>query len=448
MLPNYKVLDQKIDFLSQEEVVSLQETRLRAQVKHCYENTLFWRRKFDALGLKPEEIKTLEDLPKIPFSTKEELQKDQEENPPFGSYTASHPSTWTRYFSTSGTTGRPVKRVFSKRDWEYICQRFARNPVLEPGEIAMVLGPSDSLTGPSAAVEALNYQGILVVKAGLYDTRTKIKLIQEMRPALVTGTASMLLYIADMADQMEIDLSRLGIRLVKSVGEPGAAIKGTREIIMRSWGAPVLDGYGNTELFPLGGSCLYSVSLHIANDFVITEVIAPGSGQVLGAGKRGELVYTNIIGDTQPLLRYRSGDIGEIANFGPCQCGSTATRIVRAIEGRADDMIWYKGMNLFPSAVEAVVRSFDELANEFEIVLDATGVVQTLTVRTEALENVPPKDYGQLGQRVQAELKDSLGISAQVEIIPEGSLPKTEQKGKRVRDNRPKEGEGARDEIR
>jgi phenylacetate-CoA ligase len=290
VLPNYKVLDRKLETLSFEETVKLQENRLKGQVSYCYERTLFWRKKFDAIGLRPEDIKTLEDLTKIPFCTKEDLQKDQEENPPFGSYTAIHSSTWARYFSTSGTTGRVVNRIYSKRDWEY-------------------------------------------------ETKNKVKMIMEMRPAFVAGTASMLLYVGEVAAQMEVDLSKAGVRIVASVGEPGAAIKGTRERIMKTWGAQISDGYGITELFPLGGSCLHSLSLHIANDFSVTEVVDPKTGKVLGPRQRGELVYTNIIGDTQPLLRYRSRDIGELAKFGACECGSTATRIVNGIEGRVDDMI-------------------------------------------------------------------------------------------------------------
>jgi len=439
MLPNYKVLDRKLETLSFGETVKLQENRLKAQVSYCYERTPFWRKKFDAIGLRPEDIKTLDDLTKIPFCTKEDLQKDQEENPPFGSYTASHPSTWVHYFSTSGTTGKAVKRIYSKRDWEYVCQRFARNPILAPGEIAIILGPSDGLVGPTASIDSFHYQGVMVIQAGLYDTKNKIKLINEMGPAFVAGTASMLLYIGEVAKQMGIDLSKAGVHIVASVGEPGGAIKGTRERIIKTWGAQIFDGYGITELFPLGGNCPFSTSLHIANDFAITEVVDPNTGKVLGPGQRGELVYTNIIGDTQPLLRYRSRDIGELARFGACECSSTATRIVNGIEGRVDDMIWFKGMNLFPSAVEAIVRGFPDLSNEFEIVLDAKGVVQTLTVRAEATLKVPKSEYEGLGRRLFEELKRGVNVNANVEILPEGTLKKTEYKGKRVRDNRPKE---------
>jgi len=229
--------------------------------------------------------------------------------------------------------------------------------------------------------------------------------------------------------------------MVASVGEPGGAIQATRERLLKGWGAKyVQDGYGITELFPLGDSCHGFPALHIANDFVITEVIDPETGKVLPPGHRGELVFTNIICETQPLLRYRTRDIGRVAEFGSCPaCGATSTRIVNGIEGRSDDMVWYKGINIFPTAVEAVVRSFDELSNEFEIVLDQKGTAQTLTIRAEVMPQVSPGDYGGLSQQLSNKLLEALeGIHAQVELLPEGTLPKTQYKGKRVKENRPK----------
>ena len=442
MLPEYRVLDLKLEHLLQEEVRELQTERLKAQAHHCYENAPFWRRKFDKAGITPDDIKTVEDLPKIPFCTKEDLQKDQEENPPYGSYLCVHPSRLTQYMATSGTTGRPVVRVFTQRDWDHIIQRFQRDPHLDPGEIVMVLGPTDGLMGPTAGVAGWSSLGALVVKAARFSTQDKVKLIHQLKPPFVIATASFLLYLAEVAEQMDMAFPRMGgVRIVASVGEPGGAIPATRERLLKSWGAKyVQDGYGITELFPLGDSCQGSPSLHIANDFVITEVIDTETGRVLGPGQRGELVFTNIIGETQPLLRYRTRDVGAVAEFGPCPaCGATSTRIVNGIEGRSDDMVWYKGINIFPTAVEAVVRSFDELSNEFEIVLDQKGTAQTLTIRAEVIPQVAPDDYGRLGQQLGNRLLEALeGVHAQVELLPEGTLPKTQYKGKRVKDNRPR----------
>jgi phenylacetate-CoA ligase len=230
-----------------------------------------------------------------------------------------------------------------------------------------------------------------------------------------------------------------GVPVIVSVGEPGAAVPSTRERLTEIWGAKsLIDGFGMTELFPLGDSCADCRDTHIANDFVIVEVVDPETGTLLPPGEQGELVYTNIIGDSQPLLRYRSRDIGRLAPFGPCPgCGSTATRIVGGIQGRVDNMIWYKGINIFPSAVETVVRSFRELSNEFEIVLDEQGALQTLTIRAEWRKGFPAEKREEFKDCLTGRIRDALeGVHANVELLEEGTLPKTQYKGQRVRNNR------------
>jgi phenylacetate-CoA ligase len=231
------------------------------------------------------------------------------------------------------------------------------------------------------------------------------------------------------------------VRIVESVGEPAATIPATRERIKRAWGAKeVFDRYGSTEMCVLGRSCQGSTQLHAWDDYVIVEVVEIGGTRALNAGERGELVYTNIFGDSQPILRYRSNDVGRLAEFGPCPgCGATCTRIVNGVEGRADDMIWYKGINIFPSAIENVVRSFNELGNEYEIILDEEGFTQTLTIRCEAKLEVPKDKYGELSKRVASKVQDAIeGVHPKTEVLPEGTLPKTEGKAKRIRDNRKK----------
>ncbi len=441
MHPYYSVLDPGLERLPEKAVRELQSERLRTQVRQCYRHTPFWGRKFDEAGLSPEEIQGLPDLHKIPFCTKAELQEDQEKHPPFGSYLSVHPSRLAKYFTTSGTTGRPLVRVFSDRDWRYIGQRFQRNPFLGHGDKAVLFGPTDGLLGPTAAVDSWEIMGALVIRASRYSTEEKIRMIHRLKPKLVCGTASFLLYIAEKAKNAGQSFRQMGgIAILLSVGEPGAAIPATKKRLIEGWSAgAVIDGFGITELFPMGGSCPQCGDTHISNDFVIVEVVDPETGEVLPPETTGELVYTNIIGETQPLFRYRSRDIGRIAPFGPCQgCGSTATRIVGGIQGRVDEMIWYKGINIFPSSVEAVVRDFRELSDEFEIVLRQEGETQTLTVRVEAVSGLTAEDRERVEQKVSQRLLEALeGVHAGVEILNEGTLPRTEYKGRRVRDFRP-----------
>ncbi len=442
MLPEYACCPPRFDYWTLEERRNLQEERLKAQIRHVYENAPFWRKKFGETGISPGDIKGLDDLSKIPFTTRQEIQEDQEKNPPFGSYLATHPSQLFQFFATSGTTGKPLNRAFSKRDWDLYIGRMASYTPLNPGEVVAVLGPTDGLMGPSAGAASRMLWGAMVVRLGRFSTPEKIKLISQLKPAMVSSTGSFLLYLADRAMEMGINFAEMGsVRIIESVGEPAGCIPATRERIKAAWGAKeIFDRYGSTEFCVLGRSCANSTQLHVWDDFTIVEVVEVGGNRVLGPGEPGELVYTNIFGDSQPLLRYRSRDVGRLAEFGPCPgCGATCTRIVNGVEGRADDMIWYKGINIFPSAIENVIRSFPELGNEYEIVLDEEEYTQTLTIRCEAKPSISGEGYGQLRQRIASRVLDAIeGVHAKIDLLPEGTLPKTEGKAKRVKDKRQK----------
>ena len=439
-LPDYLILDPKVDRLPAPRLRELQSERLRAMVHYCYANTPFWRRKFDEIGLSPRDIRSIEDLPRVPFCTKGELQADQQAHPPFGSYVATPRTRWARYAATSGTTGVPLKRVLSARDFRLCIDRFRRNPTAGPGDIAVVLGPVDALIGPMVSSESLAAMGVLVVQAGLYDTRTKIRLIRDLKPTSVSGTTSYLVHMLEVAAEIGVDLASLGIRSLSAIGEPGVAYGETRDRLMRGWNVQrVADGYGMTEIFPLGGNCPHSSALHIASDIVATEIVDPESGKPLPPGEAGELVITNLIGDTQPLLRYRSRDISRLATTAACACGFTGARLEGSILGRVDDMIWLRGANVFPSAVEAVVRSFPELSPEYQIEISGESALATMTVRAEALRaDLPASEVGALQERLAAQLRESIRVTAAVEIVAPGSLPRPDgrKKMRRVIDKR------------
>ncbi|MEE9280779.1 MAG: AMP-binding protein [Myxococcota bacterium] len=441
-LPDYRILDPGVERASKPELRRLQSERLRAMVHYVYAATPFWRRKFDAIGLKPEAIRGVEDLERIPFCTKEELLDDQEANPPFGSYVASHPSRWRKYLTTSGTTGTPLRRVFSGRDWEYVLAKFQRNPTLGPGDIAVVLGPMDGLMGPTASAEAAGRCGAMVVLAGLYDTRTRIRLVGELRPTTVSGTTSYLLHMLEVAAEMGISLAEAGVRVVTCVGEPGGAVPATRKRLAEGWGAVVADGYGLTELFPLGGGCPHRTSLHIPDDLVVTEIVDPEGDRRRVSGEPGEVVYTNLVGDTQPLLRFRTRDVARIATDERCDCGFTGTLLAESIEGRVDDLIWYRGVNVYPPAVEAVVRGFAELTPEYQIVVEGDGALPTMTVRAEVREDVETSELPALEDRVADALRETLGVRPRVELLARGALPRAGARAKpgRVVDRRRTQG--------
>lgn len=440
MLPNYLILDPRVDQLPPAELRALQGERLRHMVHYVFARAPFWRRKFDAIGLKPEDIRGIEDLSKIPFCTKEELQQDQLEHPPFGSYVCTAPSQWQHYAATSGTTGRPLRRVLSARDWGYILDRFRRKPGLKPGDVAMILGPTDGLLGPTVAIESVRCLGALPIQASMHDTETKVRMIAELRPAFITGTASYLLRILEVADQLGIDLAQAGVRVVSSVGEPGAAIEGTRKRLQDGFGgATISDGYGLTELFPLGGRCPGNDALHIVPDMAITEVVDPVTGAPLPPGELGEVVFSNIVNDTQPLLRFRSRDLSRLAREAVCPaCGFAGARLEGSIVGRVDDMIWYHGVNVFPTAIEQVLGGFAELGSEYRIEIDGDEALPKMTIRVETRAGLAPAATAELAQRLAVALLGAIKVNAAIELLPPGELPRSDgrRKTRRVVDHR------------
>jgi phenylacetate-CoA ligase len=270
----------------------------------------------------------------------------------------------------------------------------------------------------------------------MWDTRTKIDAIVELRPGVIAGAASYIIHLAEVARELGVDLASCGLRGVTSFGEPGVGIAATQEVIARSFGVhEIIDGYGLTEVWPLGGNCPYSGALHIPDDLVAIECIDRETLEPLPEGETGEIVFTSLVGDTQPLLRYRSRDIGRLRVGTPCACGATVTRI-EAIEGRSDDMIWYRGVNFFPSAVENIVRRQRELSPEYRIVLDdGPGGMPVVTVQ---VESVCGNEHAQsIHERVRGALRSGLGVNPEVEVLAAGTLPRLEQaKAKRVLDRR------------
>jgi phenylacetate-CoA ligase len=435
-LPFYDVRDPAPQSLPREQLTAIQDERLRATVAYVYERSPYWRGKFDEVGVSPRDIAGVADLHRLPFTTRAELDADQAEHPPFGSYACSPRESWQGLYTTSGTSGRKLKRLVSHRDWRLMIDRFYRAPAPPPGEMFMLLGPVDGVLGATVGVEAMRERGAIPVLAGMWDTRTKVEAIAELRPGVIAGAASYIMHLAEVAREMGVDLAACGLRGVTSFGEPGVGIEATQAVISRSFGvSEIVDGYGLTEVWPMGGNCPHSPALHIPDDLVATECVDPETLEPLPEGETGEIVFTNLVGDTQPLIRYRSRDIGRLTFSTPCGCGATVTRI-EAIEGRTDDMIWYRGVNFFPSAVENIVRRDSELSPEYRIVLDdGPKGMPVVTVQVESLE--PGGGATGVRERVRTALRGGLGVNPEVEVLDVGTLPRLEQaKAKRVLDRR------------
>ena len=439
-LPDYVVDDPALTSLPRGELERLQGERLQAVVAYAHATSGLWRRRLDDAGVDPAGVRGIRDLAALPMTTRTDLDAEQREHPPFGDYTCSPRETWMGIFTASGTSGRKLKRVVSHRDFRLMLGLLHRNPAPPPGEIFMLLGPVDGLLGPTVGVEAARARGSIPVLAGTWDTRTKVQAIAELRPGVVAGAASYLVHLSEVAAEMGVDLSRCRLRAVTSFGEPGAAIDATQATIAVRFGVDqIIDGYGLTEVWPLGGNCPQSRALHVHEDVVAVECIDPGTGLAVAEGQPAEIVLTTLVGDSHPLLRYRTRDVGRLVVSEPCACGSTFARIAR-IEGRTDDMIWYRGANFFPSAVEEIVRRQDGLSPEYRIVLDdgPRGLpVVTIQVEGGVASEVQEAQGPQLHARVREALRGGLGVNPELEVLPVGTLPRAEQtKAKRVLDRR------------
>ena len=435
-LPAYDTRSPALQTLPRPELQALQDKRLRTMVAYVHETSPFWQRKLAEAGVAPADVQSVADLPLLPFTTRAELDAEQAAHPPFGEYTCSPRETWQGLYTTSGTSGRKLKRVVSHRDWRLMIDRFYRAPAPPPGEIFMLLGPVDGVLGATVGVEAARERGSIPVLTGMWDTRTKVAAIEELRPGVIAGAASYIMHLAEIAREMGIDLSACGLRGITSFGEPGVGIAATQALIAKSFGvSEIIDGYGLTEVWPLGGNCPFSGALHIPDDLVALECVDPETLEPLAEGETGEIVFTSLVGDTQPLLRYRSRDIGRLTFSEPCGCGSTVTRI-ESIEGRTDDMIWYRGVNFFPSAVENIVRRDGGLSPEYRIVLDdGPRGMPVVTVQVESLSG--EEGGTSVHERVRTALRGGLGVNPEVEVLASGSLPRLEQaKAKRVLDRR------------
>jgi phenylacetate-CoA ligase len=336
-LPTYEIGD--ASRMPRPELRRLQGERLATMLAYVYRRSDFWLQRLDAYGVAPADVKEAADIRKLPTCTKAELLADQRAHPPFGSNTCTPMSEWSRYFSTSGTASTPLRRVLSRRDWHLVLKGIERLPPPCHNDVVVLTAPVDGNMSLSSIAEHYERRGALVVAMGTRPDRQKVEAIAELRPTKVVGIPSYLLHLTELAERLGIDLSTRGVRMILSgLGEAGVAVESTNRLLRDRFGAPaVVDGYGLTELFPLGSNCSYSNDLHLYEDMTLVETLRPDVDEPVAPGEVGELTYTNLVGDTQPVLRYRSGDLGALSDGRPCACGSRQVRIVGSTRGRVDD---------------------------------------------------------------------------------------------------------------
>jgi phenylacetate-CoA ligase len=390
----------------------------------------FYRRKLLEKGF--SEVGSLADFRKFPFTSKRELTEDQAAHPPFGSALTFPVERYVRIHQTSGTTGKPMYWLDTEESWQWWagCWKtiFEAAGVTPADRIffAFSFGP---FIGFWSGWEGARKLGALAISGGGQTTTQRLKSIVDTQATVLICTPTYALHLAAEAAKAGIDLAAgTRIRITIHAGEPGASIPSTRKKIEEGWGAECFDHPGATEVGPFAFECrAHSGGIHINEAEYIAEVIDPATGDPIGEGEQGELVMTNLGRRGSPVIRYRTGDLVRPSTRA-CPCGRSFMLLEGGVLGRADDMIIVRGVNVFPSAIENILREFSEI-DEFRIEAYLKGEMRELKLTLE-----PRAEAGSLQglpERVAARFREQLGLRPEVETVAAGTLPRFELKARR-----------------
>ncbi len=431
--------DEAIETIDPVALRRLENERLQAQLDYVWARSPFYQAKFAEAGVKREAISDLADLPLLPFTEKDECRRSQLEHPPLGNYLAASPEQLMRIHKTSGTTGRALYVALTRRDRETMTQCGAR------AFWAAGLRPEDRVVhclnyrlwvGGYSDHDSLETTGATVVPFGVGESALLIQTIRDLGINAISATPSYMLPLAEAARAQGMEPRDVGLRKGLFGAEPGMSEPSVRARMEELWGLRAMDAnFGMADVLSIMGSeCEERAGLHFhAQGAVAVELIEPESGQPLEIhdGAEGELVYTHLWKEAQPLVRYRARDVVRILGTGPCACGRTSFRF--RVLGRSDDMLHVRGVNVFPTGVGNVLaRLSEKLSGEFQIIVDHPPPHQYLKIRVELADGLTLDQAGELPQMIIQALRQQLSFRAEPELVPYGALPRTEQKARRV----------------
>lgn len=409
----------------------LQDERLHALLREIGGNQ-FYQEKFHIAGIPIEEIGTLEELKKIPFTTKSDLIAEQQTHPPYGRL-LTYPITRYRYLhQTSGTTFQPIKSLDTKEDWEgwLRCWGYVyRAAGVREDDLVFCAFSFGPYISHWAAIEGARHIGALALSGGGLNSEQRLRQIIDNRCTVLVCTPTYALHLAEVAASLGIDLRKSAIRISIHAGEPGASVPAVKQCIEREWGAESFDHAGATEVGAWAFDCqARSGSIHLNELEFAFEVIDPETHKPAEPGTRGELVITNLTRTGMPVLRYRTGDLVEL-DIEPCACGRSLNRIRGGVLGRADDMLIVRGVNLYPAVIDNLLRGCPGVA-EYEVEIRRIGGMDELLLKIEARNGEP---FSSIERAVLAEFRSQLNIRVGVEEAAAGSLPRYEFKARRYK---------------
>lgn len=428
--------NKEMETLPRERLEGLQLTRFRERMQHLCDRSPMFRRKYEKAGVRPSDIRTLDDIRRVPFVVKEELRESQARHPLWGDFPCIPPEEGVRVFQTTGTTGIPVKVLLNKNDWTvHFYEQFMHYMYgygITTADILFVPFGYSLYIAWWGFQAALEQEGVMIVPGGAQSSQDRVKNVFDWGATVVCGTPSYLLYLGDTATKMGMSLKDSAVRVAVAAGEPGANVPSTKKAIEDLWGAKCYDNIGSTEISNFGFECIVQNGTHVIETMFLAECLDPDTLEPVQPGEVGELVLSNLCTESVPLLRYRMKDLVRF-NKEICQCGRTFLRLDGGVLGRSDDMFQFAGVNIFPSAIENLIREVKEFSNEYQLIVPKMGSGKHLKVRVEpAGADISGEKIEEAVQRFIQNVKYRITVTPEVEIAGIEELPRFELKAKRL----------------
>ena len=429
------IWDQTHECMSRDELEQLQLERFQAVMNRVHKNVVHYKKKFDDLGIIAEDIRSLSDLRKIPFTTKDDLRR----NYPYGMFAVPLREV-VRIHSSSGTTGKPIVVGYTKNDiriWSNLVARFMIAAGVTSDDLVQIAFSYGIFTGAFGLHYGAETIGASVIPMGTGNTQKQIMIMQDYKTTVLVSTPSYALALAERLEQLGVNAKTLSLKVGLFGGEPWS--EKMREEIERRLLLSATDNYGLSEVIGPGvaGECSCKKGLHIYEDAFIPEVINPETGEVLPSGQSGELVLTTLTKEAFPMIRYRTGDITNL-DYTKCECGRTMVRMQKVMQ-RSDDMLIIRGVNVFPAQIEEVLFSVAQGETPYQLIVERKGAMDSLEVVVEVTDKIFSQELQKQRyflETVKKHIGALTGINVDVKLVEAKSIPRKEGKITRVVDKR------------
>ncbi len=429
------IWNERIETMKLDELKNIQSSRLKSMIEYIYNNSSFYKKKLDKNGISPSDINTIDDIKKLPFTTKEDMR----DNYPYGLFSSTN--ELAEIHVSSGTTGNPTLVGYNKEDiglWSDVMARTLCCAGAMPKDIIQITYGYGLFTGGLGFHYGALEMGLTIIPCSSGVTKRQLKIMEDFKPRIIACTPSYALYMAEEAKEMGLDPKKSSWDIGIFGAEPWS--NAMRKEIESTWNLLATDVYGLSEIIGPGVAqeCKYKDGLHVFSDVFFPEIINPETGEEVKEGEDGELVFTTFTKKAIPLLRYRTKDIVTV-NYKPCKCGRTSPRISK-IKGRTDDMIVVRGINVFPSQIEHILVGIEGTQPHYQLVVDRSSKnldsLEILVEVEETLFSDEIKKLKSLEDKIKKEIDSMLGISVKVKLLEPKSIERSMGKAVRVIDKR------------